>query len=148
MRKSNTLRTAVDTAYMFPMVDIQDCLNRSSANVTYNSTNIICNTFNDWSLFIYQLWELTTIKIPDPDPNILGGGYTLGDGTLLEDMNKELFFLLPSGSILGRFRLVRQLTPQSSLPSPGLSPNGTIGYLPTFIAKYTGGFDPVRLIRV
>jgi hypothetical protein len=147
MRKSNTLRTAIDSAYMYPWVDIQDALQVTNANVTYNSTNIICNTFADWSAFFYDMWYKTKEKNPDPG-NSNAGGYRLASGTLLEDMNKELFFLLPSGSILGRFQLVRQLTPQSSLSSPGLSPDGTIGYLPTFISKFGGDIDPVRVLRL
>ena len=152
MRKLNTLRTAVETAYLYPMLEIEEALRRTNAKVTYNGTNIICNTFADWSAFFYDMWYRTFENYPDRsvDPPITGG-YNVGKGTLLEDMNKKLFFLLPSGSILARFELVRQLTPQQPftvIPSPGLSPPGKIGYILTFVSKFGGDIDPVRVIRV
>ena len=152
MRESNLLVTVVDTAYLYPKVDIFDALRVTQANVTYNGTNIICNTLADFSAFFYDMWYKTYLKNPVTEN---GGGYNLGVGTLLQDMNSSFCFILPSGSILARMQLVQQLTPQlpeTVIPVPGNSPPAIIGYIPTFIsygASAAGtNIDPVRVARL
>jgi hypothetical protein len=152
MGKSNLYITVIDTAYLYPKVDILDALSVTQANVTYNGTNIICNTLADFSAFFYDMWYKTYLKNPVTEN---GGGYNLGVGTLLQDMNSSFCFILPSGSILARMQLVQQLTPQlpeTVIPAPGNTPPATIGYIPTFISKSIPpplpDVDPVRVIRV
>ena len=82
-------------------------------------------------------------------------GYTLGVGTMLEDLGREIRFTLTSGEIIMRWRNVLQLTPQlpyNVIPNPGNSPGGTVGFITVF-ASYGNvapsiDADVVRVVRV
>jgi len=69
-------------------------------------------------------------------------------------MGRELQFLLTNGELIVTWRLVQQLTPQTNIiPSPGSSPNETIGYITVFnsygdVAGYNAGLDDVQIVRL
>jgi len=83
-------------------------------------------------------------------------GFSLGVGTNLQDMGEDFVFQLPGGVDIIRWRLVRQLTPQYpiyDIPTPGNSPNGTIGYVTVFTAWAANAspdsnvFDEMYVVR-
>ena len=99
----------------------------------------------------YDIYAQTVITNPGSNP-----GFSIGEGTYLEDQGKTLRFQLQGGKIVVVWRLVRQITDQSSLPSGknGNSPNGTIGYVTTFVSfghgpsgGFANGLDDVMVIR-
>jgi hypothetical protein len=110
--------------------------------------------------------DLTTIKnvysdiygqttVSQPFGNL---GYSIGVGTLLEDMGQELRFRLTSGQVIVVWRLVKQITPQSPatvIPNAGNSPNLTVGYITTFVSYgngtnggYVNSLDDVQVLRL
>ena len=79
-------------------------------------------------------------------------GYSLGAGTQLEDMGNEIIWQIQGGQEVIKWRLMRQLTPQlpaTVIPTPGNSPNGTIGYGTTWVAyRNYPQLDEVMFVRV
>jgi hypothetical protein len=100
-----------------------------------------------------DIYNRTTITQP-----IGNLGFTLGVGTLLEDMGKELRFRLEDGLVVIVWRLVKQLTPQSPatvILVPGNSPNETVGFVTSFCSfgsgaggGYSKGLDDVMILRI
>ena len=57
-------------------------------------------------------------------------GYSLGVGSHLQDMGKELLWMVKGHAVV-KWRLLKQLTPQlpaTVIPNPGNSPANTVGY--------------------
>lgn len=119
-------RASGSTTYLYPQVDIDRALHSTQYKYTTDGTNIICPTQSDLLGVYNDIYTQTTLS--QPDGNV---GYSCNNGTLLEDMGKDLQFLLNSAIII-KWRLTKQITPQNILPTPGNSPNGTIGYVTVF----------------
>jgi hypothetical protein len=155
--RSKYFRTFRDTVYLYPEFSIQEALAVTQQPYTYDGTHIVCPTLANISALCYDIWYRTFLSNPLPVPPFNAGGYSLGVGTMLEDLQKEIQFCLSSGEVVLKWRLVRQLTPQTNPPlsSPGSSPVGTIGYVTVFRAMGPypvqapySDIDPVLVLRV
>ncbi len=144
------------TTYLYPKADIERALELTPFPYTYDGTNIVCPTMTDLKEVYYAIWYRTSQSNPDP-LNPSGGGYTCNKGTILEDMGEDMQFMLSTGEIVVKWRLVRQLSPQTTPPvaTPGNSPNGTIGFTTVFCAfgrdasSQSGGIlDPPSVMRL
>ena len=150
--RRTTYVTVINTIWLYPEINITRALATTTLNHTYDGDFITCPDIATIAGIYYAIFESTVISQPVGNP-----GYSLGVGTLLEDQGKELRFRLTSGQVIIVWRLVKQLTPQSPatvIPSPGDSPNETIGYVPTFfsygraaLSPYPGIFDDVNLVK-
>lgn len=143
--------TTANTAWLYPASDIQKALATTTHPYTFDGTNIVCPTMDALKGVYYDIFAQTELSQP-----IGNTGFTLGAGTYLEDQGKTLRFQLPGGKIVVVWQLVRQITSQvvGSIPVPGNSPNGTIGYVTTFVSfghgptgGYANGLDDVMVIR-
>lgn len=144
--------TIINTVYLYPIADIKRAFALTSLPVTIDGSRILCPTLQDIYSFYYEVFVQTAISQP-----VGNNGFSLGVGTQLDDLGKELIWQLTSGQEVIRMRLVRQLTPQSPatvIPVPGDSPNGTIGYVVSFvslgkdaISQSGGNLDPVLIVR-
>ena len=149
--RANTFITVLDTAWLYPEADIAAALKTTTYKYTYDGNLITCPTLDDIIGVYEDIFNRTTVT--QPVGNV---GYTLGAGTLLEDMGREIQFCLTNGEVVVIWRLVKQLTPQSPatvIASPGNSPNGTIGFVTTFCsygngAGYAVGLDDVQVVRL
>lgn len=151
-QRANNFITILNTAWLYPEADIKATLSRTTYKHEYDGNFITCPTLADIIGVYTDIYNTTTIS--QPIGNI---GFTIGVGTLLEDMGRELQFRLTSGKVVIIWRLVRQLTPQipsTLIPNPGNSPNRTIGYVTTFCSYgngtnggYSVGLDDVMVIR-
>ena len=122
--------TAQGTNWLYPEGDITRGLAATTYRHVYDGDFISCPDFATIVGVYGDIFNQTVIS--QPVGNL---GFSLGVGTLLEDLGKELRFKLDSGQTVITWRLVRQLTPQKPstvIPSAGNSPNGTIGYVTTF----------------
>jgi len=151
-RKNNFI-TILNTAWLYPEADITAGLASTTYSHTFDGTNIICPTLSDIIGVYTDIYNKTTVS--QPRGNV---GYSVGAGTLLEDMGHEIRFCLSDGKVVLIWHLVKQLTPQNPstlLPVRGDSPNGTIGYVTTFCSYgngvtnggYAVGLDDVMVIR-
>jgi len=150
--RKNTFITILNTAWLYPEADITAALASTTYTHTYDGNIITCPTLSAIIGVYTNIYNKTTISQP------LGNvGYSIGAGTLLEDMGREIRFCLTGGQVVVIWRLVKQLTPQNPytvLPVRGDSPNGTIGYVTTFCSYgngtnggYSVGLDDVQVIR-
>jgi hypothetical protein len=138
------LRTIVNTAWVYPVSDIEDALATTAQIYTFDGTNIVAADVATLSQINEDIFVKTTSELP---PN----GYNCGVGTLLYDLGKTLTFQLSTGEIFLVWRLVKNLTNQASLPSGGDIPVGTVGYIPVFVAPGNiigAQYDPVRVVRI
>lgn len=150
-RGSNFI-SVVNTAWLYPEADVKSDLATTTYKHTFDGDFISCPTLNDIIGLYTDIYAKTTISQP-----IGNEGYSIGVGTLLEDMGQELRFRLSGGEVVVIWRLVKQLTPQKPstvLNNPGNSPNNTIGYTTTFCSYgnganggYSVGLDDVMVIR-
>lgn len=145
-------RAEGSTTYLYPKADIERALAATSFPYTYDGTNIVCPTMSDLKEVYYAIWYQTYLSNPDPmDPN--RGGYSCNKGTILEDLGETMQIMLPGGVVVVKWQLVRQLSPQTSPPisDPGLSPQGTIGFVTVFNTYGTNatsqGLDPPSVFR-
>jgi hypothetical protein len=151
-RKNNFI-TILNTAWLYPEADIKAGLATTTFSHTFDGAIITCPTLSDIIGVYTDIYNKTTIS--QPVGNV---GYTVGAGTLLEDMGHEIRFCLTGGQVVVIWRLVKQLTPQNPttiLPVRGDSPNGTIGYVTTFCSYgngpnggYAVGLDNVMVVRL
>ncbi len=135
--RSKYFRTFSDNfVYLYPEVDLEAALAVTQQPYTFDGTNIVCPTLANISALCYDIWYRSYLSYPTSIDSMIGGYYIVS-GTIMEDLGKEIQFSLPSGEVVLRWRLVRQLTSQ---PAPTLnpprkySPVGTIGYVPVFRA--------------
>jgi hypothetical protein len=148
----NTFVTVVNTAWLYPQADITATLATTAYKYTYDGSLITCPTLSDIIGVYSDIYNKTTISQP-----IGNVGYSIGVGTLLEDMGNEIRFCLTGGQVVLIWSLVKQLTPQKPLliiPDGGNSPNNTIGYITTFCSYgsganggYSVGLDDVMVVR-
>jgi hypothetical protein len=149
--RRNCFRSVQNTLWLYPEADVKAGLESTSYTYDYTGDSIICPTLSNIIGVYTDIYERTTIS--QPNGNV---GFTVGVGSLLEDMGRELRFCLTDGQVVVVWRLVKLLTPQSPatvIPSPGNSPNETVGYVTTFCSYggnigYNVGLDDVMVIRV
>jgi hypothetical protein len=150
-RKNNYI-TILNTAWLYPPIYVKSGLASTTFKYVYSGDLIICPTMNDLIGVYSDIYSMTTIA--QPNGNV---GFTVGEGTLLEDMGDELRFCLTNGQVIIVWRLVKQLTLQSIavIPVAGNSPNETIGYVTTFCSYgngtgggYVSGLDDVQVVRL
>jgi len=148
--RANTFITVLDTAWLYPEADVTAALKTTTYKYKYIGNVITCPTLTDLIGVYTDIYYRTTVTQP-----IGNEGFTLGVGTLLEDMGREIQFCLTSGEVVVRWQLVKQLTPQSPatvIPTPGNSPNKTIGFTTTFCSYgdegYSAGLDNVQVVRL
>lgn len=137
------LRVVIDTAWLYPISNIEAALATTSQAHTFDGTNIVAADPATLEAIYSDIWQNTVSELPSQ-------GFNLGVGSLLQDLGKTIMFKLPDGSIFLVWRLVRSLTDQAALPSGGAAPKGLNGYIPTFVAPGNvvgAGYDPVRVAR-
>ena len=144
--------TQVNTVWIYPQADIDTALAATTFPYTFDGAILKCPTINDLRGVYTDIYNATTVT--QPVGNV---GYTLGVGTLLEYMGRDIRLCIGDGSVIVIWRLVRQLTPQQAgvIPVLGNSPNGTIGYVTTFCSYgngatggYTNGFDDAIVANI
>jgi len=139
--RRNNYVTVIDTTWLYPEIDITRALATTSFKYTYDGDFITCPDIASIAGIYDAIFNSTAVSQP-----IDTAGYSLGVGTLVEDQGKELRFRLTSGQVIIVWRLVKQLTPQKPetvIPNPGNStPNGTIGYITTFISYGRAALSP------
>jgi hypothetical protein len=151
--RQNLFITVGDTAWLYPIADINTALATTTFSYTYDGDFITCPDLTTLKNVYSDIYSQTTVS--QPVGNL---GFTIGIGSLLEDMGKELRFRLRSGEVIVVWRLVKQITPQSPatvIPAPGNSPNLTVGYTVTFVSYgngtnggYANNLDDVRVLRL
>lgn len=129
--RTRGFRTIRDTVWLYPEADIQRALAVTTVSYTDDGVNIVVNTLNDFYTLQQNIFAQTVISQP-----VGNTGFSLGVGTILEDLGKTRQFMLTNGQVLYKWQLVRQISPQTNPPigTPGNSPDGTIGYVPVFCA--------------
>lgn len=139
--------TILNTAWIYPMTDIQTVLAKTTISFTFDGTILRVNNLPDLIALYTEIYDQTAISQPVGNP-----GYTLGAGSQLEDMGNEILWQLEDGQNVIKWRLMRQLTPQlpaTVIPTPGNSPNGTIGYGTVWVAyKNYPLLDEDMVVRV
>ncbi len=151
--RANTFITVLNTAWLYPQADVTAALKTTTYKYKYVGNTITCPTLADVIGVYTDIYNRTTVS--QPVGNV---GFTLGAGTLLEDMGREIKFCITGGEVVLIWRLVKQLTPQQPsmvIPTPGNSPNGTIGFVATFCSYgnginggYSVGLDDVMVVRL
>jgi hypothetical protein len=131
---TNLLITRIDTMWIYPKADLLYALQNTSYQYQFDGFNIICPDINNLSGVYDAVYTRTTVT--QPVGNV---GYSLGVGTLLQDIGQKIEWKLSSGEVVVRWTLVKQLTsqakaPNNKIPTPGDSPDETIGYCPIFIS--------------
>jgi len=148
--RSSSMITFGGTAWMYPPADVDYALAHTTYTYRRVGNTIIVPDMNTLINIYTDIFNRTAETQPIGNP-----GYTLGEGTSLLDMGKEIQFKLPGGNLIITWRLMRQLTPQlpvTVIPNPGNSPNGTIGYIVTFVS-YTPAYavlnsiDTIQVLR-
>ncbi len=144
-RMSNFL-TVNNTVYLYPQSDIDIALANTSYTYTFDGTNIVCPDLTNLYGVYGDIINQTLITQP-----IGNQGYSLGVGTSLQDLGKEIQFVLSGGEIVLKWRLVKQLTPQvpyTYIPVPGNSPADTVGYVTVFTSYSVKPFDFADIVLV
>lgn len=143
------MQTIIDTAWLYPISDVTTALDTTTYPHTFDGDNIVVPNMAAFIGLYADIFAQTAISQPAGNP-----GYSLGVRTMLEDLGREIRFILTSGQIIMLWRNVRQLTPQTNsfIPSPGNSPPDTIGFITTF-ASYgnvapSADADVVRVVRI
>jgi hypothetical protein len=142
-----------NTVWLYPMADITTALDNTSYPYTFDGTIIVCPDIASLIGIYTDIYNQTTIS--QPVGNV---GYTIGIGSLLEDLGNSIWFKLSNGKSIVEWRLVRQITPQlpaTVIPVPGNSPPGTIGYSTVFTSYgnglnggYSVGLDDCEMVRI
>ena len=125
-------RSVINTIWLYPIVDVEKGLAATTAPYTFDGTNIVCPDLNSIYQIYSDIYEQSAIDQP-----IGNAGYSVGVGSLLQDMGKELQYVLTSGEVVIKMRLMKLLTPQlpeTVIDSPGNAPIGTIGFVTVFIS--------------
>jgi hypothetical protein len=143
-------RSVRNTTWIYPIKNIQDALKTSTNYTSFDGTNLIVPSVSNFVALAYEIWNKTAIAQP-----VGNQGFSCGVGTLFQDFGKTIEFKLPSGEVIARWALIKQLSPQTTPPiaAPGNSPNGTIGYIYIFAAYGTtddlsNDVDTMLVVRV
>lgn len=147
--------TVINTTWLYPEVNLAAALATTTNKHTYDGDFITCPDIASIAGVYNDIFNSTVISLAQ-DPLTTNVGYSIGVGTLLEDLGKELRFRLTNGNVVIVWRLVRQLTPQKPatvIPVPGDSPDNAIGFVTTYfsygratLSPYSGIFDDVNLV--
>lgn len=144
------MQTIINTAWLYPISDVTAALATTTYPHTFDGDNIVVPNMAAFIGLYTDIYTQTAIS----QPAVNNPGYTIGVGTMLEDLGQEIRFILTSGQIIMLWRNVRQLTPQTTsfIPSPGNSPPDSIGFITTF-ASYgnnppSADVDIVQLVRI
>jgi len=135
--------TVIDTTWLYPEVNVAAALAKTAFKHTYDGDFITCPDIASIAGIYNDIFDSSAVSQP-----VGNTGYSLGVGTLLENLGKELRFRLTNGQVIIVWRLVKQLTPQkpaSVIPSAGNSPNGTIGFITTYLSYGTAALSPYPL---
>ena len=138
--RRNNYVTVINTTWLYPEVNITAALATTTFRHTYDGDFITCPDIASIAGIYDAIFNSTAASQPVGNP-----GYSLGVGSLVEDLGKELRFRLTTGQVIIVWRLVRQLTPQlpaTVISVPGDSPNGTIGYITTFLSYGRAALSP------
>jgi hypothetical protein len=151
----STYIVTIDTAWLYPIADIDYVLETTEINFVQEGNDLIFNTLGDLTDFYDEVF----IKTSESQP-VGNVGYSLGVGTLLLEKRKSLNLKLSTGEKVVTWRLFEQLTNQEDVLSPGNSPDGTIGYGsiyndydlngiqdPTNASPPPAYSDPLRIIK-
>ena len=150
--RSKYLLTIINTVWLYPTADIQRGLAATTYTYTFDGNVITCPDMTNLIGVYTDIFEQTVISQP-----IDNAGFTVGVGTFLADLGSEIRFVLEGGAVVLIWRLVKQLSPQTTPPiaTPGNSPDGTIGYVTTFVSLgngsgggYAAGLDDAIVVRV
>jgi len=151
--RQNLFITVGNTNWLYPIADINTALATTTFSYTYDGNFITCPDLTTLKNVYNYIFYQTTLSQPNGND-----GFSLGVGTLLEDMGKEIHFKLSTGELILTWRLVKQLTPQlpsTVIPVPGNSPNLTVGYITTFVSYgngtnggYDNNLDDVQVLRL
>ena len=151
--RQNLFITVSNTSWLYPAADIKAGLATTTYKYTYDGNFITCPNMTSLIGVYNDIFIKTTVSQPTGN-----AGFSLGVGTLLEDMGKEIHFKLSTGELVLTWRLVKQLTPQlpaTVIPVPGNSPNLTVGYTVTFVSYgsgtnggYANNLDDVQVLRL
>lgn len=141
--------TVKDTVWIYPQSDVDTALKSSSYTYVYDGNFITCPDISNLVGVYIDIYNQTAISQP------LGNeGYSIGVGSLLQDMGKELHFRI-GNQIIITWRMVQQLTPQlpaTVISTPGNSPNLTVGYVTTYTSTLAQTInsllDNVLVIRI
>jgi hypothetical protein len=118
---TNYFITVTNTFWLYPIANINSVLN--STTYTQIGNRLIFSTKNALITFYDNVNNSTAASQP-----VGNTGYSLGVGTIVKDLQSEIYLELPNGQLMVTWRLVKQITNQGSLPAGGNSPNDTIGY--------------------
>jgi hypothetical protein len=126
-------KTFYNTVWIYPMADIERGMKATTAKFTFDGTNIVCPDMANLKELYYQIYYQTTLSCPA----VSNPGYTVGVGTLLQNFGKALYWQLPGGQVIIKWRLVKQLTPQTTdyVPTPGSATDDTVGFTTVFLAE-------------
>ena len=118
-----------NTFWLYPIANINSVL--STTTYTQIGNRLIFATKSALMTFYDNVFNSTAASQP-----LGNAGYSLGVGTIVKDLQSELYLELPNGQLMVTWRLVKQITKQNSLPAGGNSPNDTIGYA-TVVSNWT-----------
>ena len=147
--------TVINTTWLYPEVNVAAALATTTSKYTYDGEFITCPDIASIAGIYGDIFNSTVITLAQ-NPLTTNVGYSLGAGTFLEDLGKELRFRLTNGNVVIVWTLVKQLTPQKPtyvIPVPGNSPNETIGFVTTYLSygraplsPYPSIFDDVNVV--
>jgi hypothetical protein len=123
------IQTIVATMWLYPPTDVEKALATTTYTYTFDGIFITCPDIANLTGLYSDIFDQTAQSQP-----IGNVGFSLGVGTILENFGKKIYFQVPSGNTVIEWTLVKQLTPQSSLP-PGVggdSPIDTVGYITSY----------------
>jgi hypothetical protein len=141
--------TIINTVWIYPPSDVDIALSNTTYSYTFDGTIL---RVPDTAALIGVYTDIVNQTLTSQP--IGNAGFSLGVGTLLEDLGKDLHMVLPNGSVVYTWRLVRQISPQEVpyVSVPGNSPRNTIGYLPVYTAYGksipTPDLDLINVIRI
>lgn len=120
-------KTVIDTVWIYPVDDLNSAISAFQAGenpLVQSGDRLIFTDIEHLYSFYSSVYEATAVS--QPVGNV---GYSLGVGTVLEDLGVTIHFDLESGLRVASWRLVRQITSQADVLVGGDSPDGTIGFL-------------------
>jgi hypothetical protein len=121
----STFLTITNTNWLYPPSDLETALSATTIPYTGIGDSLYFSNITDMGNFYDEVFQQTAISQP-----VGNQGYSLGVGTELQNLVTPLFWKLSdTDEVIVMWILTQQLTDQSTLPNPGDSPNGTIGYL-------------------
>jgi hypothetical protein len=135
---SVTYKTIVDTAWIYPESDVEEAYNilTSTITITRSGNDYIFLTLPDLVTFYNAVYARTAIDQPVGNP-----GYSLGVGTILRSLRRELNLKLQNGITVVKWILMKQITSQLDIPVGGNSPDNTIGYGAVYLDWNLNGVD-------